>query len=260
MILCIDVGNTTIQGGIFDEEKLVLQFRKSTSSSASSDEIGLFLRDVISVNGFDYKKIKKIACCSVVPSINHSLSNALKKYFGLESLFIQAGIKTGLKLKYSNPKEIGADRIAGAIGASSLVFGKNLIIIDMGTATTIDVVTKNKEYLGGSILPGINMSVHSLAAGTAKLPAVEIIKPVNFCGTSTIEAIQSGIYFGQVGAIRELINIFTKEIFLGEKPEIIATGGFARLFEGEKLFDQVAPELVLLGLKKALEMNREEKK
>lgn len=256
MILTIDVGNTTIQGGLFDEDgKNVLIFRRSTSRDLSSDEAGLFFRNVIELNGFDYTKITQIACCSVVPSLNYSLSNALKKYFKIDCLFVQAGIKTGLKLKYSNPKEIGADRIAAAIGASNLYEGKNLIVVDMGTATTIDIITKEKEYLGGAILPGIKMSSSSLASGTAKLPAVEIVKPERSCGTSTVEAIQSGIYFGQLGGVKEIIGLFTKEVFNGEKPYLIGTGGFSRLYENEKLFDSIVPELVHIGLKKVLELN-----
>lgn len=255
MIMTIDVGNTTITGGLFDNDELVLQFRRSTNSSISSDEIGLFFRDVIKLNGFDYTLIKKISCCSVVPSINHSLSNAFIKYFGIDALFIQAGIKTGLKLKYSNPKEIGSDRIAAAIGAISIEDKRNLIVVDMGTATTIDVVSKNREYLGGAILPGIKMSVHSLSSGTAQLPSVEVIKPEKICGNSTIEAIQSGIYFGQAGAIKELCVLFEKNIFMGERAYIIGTGGFARIFENYDIFDIIVPDLVLRGLKKAIFLN-----
>ena len=256
MILTIDVGNTTISGGLFDENgKNVLIFRRSTSRDLSSDEAGLFFRNVIELNGFDYTAIKKIACCSVVPSLNYSLANAFIKYFNTECLFVQAGVKTGLKLKYSNPKEIGADRIAAAIGASSLYDGKNIIIVDMGTATTIDIITKDKEYLGGAILPGIKMSSSSLASGTAKLPTVEIVKPERSCGTSTVEAIQSGIYFGQLGAVKEITSLFTNDVFNGEKPYLIGTGGFSKLYENEKIFDSIVPELVHIGLKKVLELN-----
>lgn len=255
MILTLDVGNTQITGGLFDDEKLVLQFRRTTQYGNSSDELGLFLRNVIRENAFHWQKINRIGICSVVPSINYSLSSAIKKYFNQDPLFIQAGIKTGLKLKYSNPKEIGADRIAGAIGAVSLHPEKNIIIIDMGTATTMDCVTLNKEYLGGAILPGLRISIEALANGTAKLPQVEIAKPEHVCGTNTIEAIQSGIFFGNAGALKEISYLYQKNIFKGEKPYIIGTGGFARIFEEYGLYDEVVPELILLGIKKALEMN-----
>jgi len=256
MILAIDVGNTTIQGGLFNGEKLALQFRRMTNPGVSSDEFGIFLRAVLRENGFDPADVTEIACCSVVPSINHSLANTFTKYFGTEALFIQAGIRTRLKLKYANPKEIGADRIAAALGAVSRYPERNLIIIDMGTATTIDVVTKSREYLGGAILPGLKISVGALASGTAKLPQVEIVRAEKICGASTIEAIQSGIYYGTIGSIKEFCARIGDEIFHGEKPFVVATGGFARLFADCGIFGEVIPELVLLGVKTALENNR----
>lgn len=256
MILTVDVGNTQITGGLFDDDKLVLQFRRTTSVGNSSDELGVFFRSVLRENGFHWQKIERIGVCSVVPSINYSLSSAFTKYFNKSALFIQAGIKTGLKLKYANPKEIGADRIAGAIGAAALYPEKNLIIIDMGTATTIDVVTDQKEYLGGAILPGLRISVDALANGTAKLPIVEIIKPEHSCGTNTIEAIQSGLYYGNLGGIKELKSQFEKTVLAGKKPYVLGTGGFSRIFEETKIFDELCPELVLLGIKKALELNQ----
>ena len=267
MILTVDVGNTTIQCGLFDGEKLALQFRRSTNPKLSSDELGLFFRDVLALNNFDYAQIERIACCSVVPAINHSLSNCFRKYFFKEALFIAAGIKTGLKIKYANPREIGADRIAGAIGAvhaassdagggSDKKGGRNLIVVDMGTATTVDVITKNNEYLGGAILPGASMSVHALSEGTAQLPSVEVVQPKNVCGSSTIEAIQSGVFYGQAGAIRELVSKMEESVFGGERAFVIGTGGFSRSFESAGLFDLVLPDLVLQGLKIALELNK----
>lgn len=255
MILTLDVGNTQITGGLFDEEKLVLQFRRTTHRETSSDELGIFLRSVIRENGFHWQKIERIGVCSVVPSINYSLSSALKKYFNKNALFIQAGIKTGLKLRYPNPKEIGADRIAAAIGAVGLYPNTDLIVIDMGTATTIDVVTAQKEYLGGAIMPGLKISVEALANGTAKLPMVEIAKPEHSLGNNTVEAIQSGIYYGHLGALKELCSQYEQNIFNGKKTYILATGGFSRIFESTGLYNENSPELVLLGIKKALELN-----
>lgn len=256
MLLTVDVGNTTIQCGLFEGEKLALQFRRSTNPRLSSDELGLFFRDVLALNNFDYKNIERIACCSVVPAINHSLSNCFRKYFSKEALFIAAGIKTGLKIKYANPREIGADRIAGAIGAVHAVSKKNLIVVDMGTATTVDVITKDNEYLGGAILPGASMSVHALSEGTAQLPSVEVVQPKNVCGSSTIEAIQSGVFYGQAGAVRELVSKMEESVFGGERAFVIGTGGFSRSFESSGLFDLVLPDLVLQGLKIALELNQ----
>jgi type III pantothenate kinase len=256
MILTLDVGNSTMTGGIFDGDKLVLQFRQTTNKNSTSDEIGIFLRSVLRENGVDSGSIEDSCCCSVVPPINYSLSSAIKKYFNIEPLFIQSGIKTGLKLKYANPKEIGADRIAAAIGAVTKHPNENLIVIDMGTATTIDVVTKEKEYLGGAIMPGLKISMQALASGTAKLPTVEIVRPNRICGQSTIEAIQSGIFYGNAGSIKEICYQYQKQIFRGERTLVVGTGGFARTFEEYGLFDEIVPELVLLGVKNALEMNR----
>lgn len=255
MLLALDVGNTQITGGLFDKDKQVLQFRRTTNLGTSSDEIGIFLRSVLRENGFNWECIKKIGVCSVVPSINYSLASAITKYLSKEALFIQAGIKTGLKLKYSNPKEIGADRIAGAIGAVNLFPDTNIIVVDMGTATTVDCITAGKEYLGGAILPGLKISMDALANGTAKLPSVEIAKPDHVCGSTTVEAIQSGLFYGNAGAIKELCYLYQKNIFKGEKTVIIGTGGFSRLFEEYNLFQTISPELVLLGVKKAVELN-----
>lgn len=256
MILTIDVGNTSTTCGLFNEDKIVFQFRRETNIHSSSDEIGVFFRTVLKENGFDWNQITKIGVCSVVPSVNYSLSNACAKYLNHSPLFIQAGIKTGLKIKYSNPKEIGADLIAAAIGATNLFPGKNTIIADLGTATTLELISKNNEFLGGSIFPGLKISMDALASGTEKLPAVEIAKPASIYGSTTTEAIQVGLYYGNAGAIKEICYMYQKNVFNGEKPFIIGTGGFARIFEDYNLFDKIVPELVLYGVKCAIDLNR----
>ena len=255
MILTIDVGNTSTACGLFEDDECVLRFRRATDINSSSDEIGIFLRSALRENGYDWQEIQKIGCCSVVPAVNHSLSRACVKYLGHEPLFIQAGIKTGLKLRYSNPKEIGADLIAAAMGAVAEYPDKNLIIIDMGTAITAELVSKNKEFLGGIIMPGLKISVDALAGGTANLTSVEIMKPEHVYGSSTTEAIQAGLYYGTAGAVKEFCYLFKKNVFHGEDTVIIGTGGFARSFEDYKLFDEIIPGLVLAGVKKALELN-----
>ena len=255
MILTIDIGNTSTACGLFDGENCVLRFRRATDINSSSDEIGVFLRSVLRENGFDWQQIEKIGCCSVVPAVNHSLSNACVKYLKREPLFIQAGIKTGLKLRYSNPKEIGADLIAAAMGAVQLFPEKNLIIIDLGTAITAELVSKNKEFLGGVIMPGLKISVDALAGGTANLTSVEIMRPEHVFGSSTTEAIQAGLYYGTAGSIKEFCHLFKKNVFHGEDAVVIGTGGFARTFEEYRLFDKIIPGLVLSGVKRALEIN-----
>jgi type III pantothenate kinase len=255
MDLTIDVGNSQILGGLFNGNKIVHRFRKVSVAGTSSDELGLFLKSAIRENGFNPDEVSRIGCCSVVPAINHSLGSACLKYFKVDPFFLRSGTRTGLKIKYNNPKDVGADRIANSIGGSSLYPDKSLIIIDMGTATTFDVVSADRTYLGGAIVPGIKISMLALESGTARLPSVEIIKPEKACGTSTIENIQAGLYFGQVGIIREMVRRLTEECFGNNRPVVIGTGGFSRLFEGQAVFDVIEPDLVLQGLKVALDMN-----
>ncbi|MCK5201962.1 MAG: type III pantothenate kinase, partial [Spirochaetales bacterium] len=204
MILCIDIGNTQLYAGIYKNEKVVLHFRKVLDKGISSDEIGIFLKSAIRENGYDPKEIRRIAYCSVVPDVNHSIENSCRHYFDIEPFSLKPGIKTGLKIKYSNPGEVGADRIANAIGAYSLYPDKNMIIADFGTATTFAVLTSQREYLGGAIIPGMKIAMQSLEERTAKLPKVEIVKPSRSCGRSTVESIQSGLFYGNLGMIKEI--------------------------------------------------------
>ena len=258
MILLLDVGNSQIFGGLVENQasqKILFRFRKSSKTNSSSDEYGLFLKEVIRENGFDPKDVTEIAICSVVPELMHSLRGACQKYFGLVPFILQAGVKTGLKIKYKNPLEVGADRIANSIGAVSRHPNRNLIIVDLGTATTFCAITKDREYLGGTILAGLKISAEALEFKTAKLPSVEIIPSELALGKGTVESIQSGLYFGHLGAMREMIARFTQEVFHNERPFVIGTGGFSRLFEREQIFDVEIPDLVLLGMLDALTLN-----
>lgn len=255
MILCLDVGNTQIYAGLFDKDKMVLSFRKNSKSGASSDETGIFLRSAIRENGYDPAKVKQIAICSVVPEVIYSLRGACMKYFNINPFILQAGVKTGLKVKYRNPLEVGADRIANSIAATHLYPGKNLILVDLGTATTFCAVTKDKDYLGGSIVAGLRLCMEALESKTAKLPSVEIISMHEALGRSTTESIQSGLFYGHLGTIKEISERITKECFHDEKPLVIGTGGFAYLFEKEKMFDEIVPDLVLKGMLIALQYN-----
>jgi type III pantothenate kinase len=183
--------------------------------------------------------------------------NASLKYFQRDPFVLQAGVKTGLKVRYRNPGEVGSDRIAGAIAAAQLHPARDLIVVDCGTATTFDVITAAGDYLGGAILPGLGVSADALASHTAKLPRVEIARPETALGRTTVESIQSGLYHGHVGAIRHLVAELRREAFAGAEPRVIGTGGVARMFAGERLFDEIVPELVLWGLRHAEAMNRE---
>lgn len=255
MLLSLDIGNSQIHGGIFSDEHIILQFRKSSKFSVSSDEIGIFLRAILRENGIDFREIKNIALCSVVPDVNYSIKNGCKKYFGIEPFVLQAGVKTTLKIKYHNPAEVGSDRIANAIASTTLYPNRNIIVIDFGTATTFDVITKNKEYLGGAILPGLKISMEALENKTAKLSSVEIEVPSRVTGKNTRESIQSGLYYSQIGAAKELIQRISKEEFSEDKPFIIGTGGFVNMFAKEKLFDIIDTELVLKGIYFAFHLN-----
>lgn len=256
MMLCLDVGNTQIFGGLFEKDKLIHSFRLTTSEGRTSDEIGLFLRSVINENGFSPDSIDRVGICSVVPSQDYSLKNAILKYFKLNPFFLDTGVKTGIKIKLAHPKEVGADRIANTIAACETFPNQGLIIIDFGTATTVDAVTCNKEYLGGAILAGVKINAEALETRTAKLPSVKICKPSSSIGKTTVESIQSGLYFGTLGSIKEIIRRFNNEIFSDDdKPIVVATGGLAQLFFEEDLFDIEIPELVLQGIRLSFEKN-----
>lgn len=255
MILCLDIGNTQIHGGVFERSEIKLQFRKTSRGQFSSDEIGLFLRSVLTENKINWNEIKNISICSVVPDILHSIISGCIKYFQINPFILKAGVKTGLKIKYRNPLEVGTDRIANAIAAQKLFPSKNSIVVDFGTATTFDVITKAKEYLGGLIIPGIRLSMESLNKNTAQLPNVEIFKPQNVVGRSTEESIRSGLYFGQKSIVESIKKQIMHEVFFNDEAILIATGGFSSLFENENLFDVTIPDLVLIGLHEAFQMN-----
>lgn len=256
MILTLDVGNSHIYGGLFDPQgTLLVQFRKNSVNRASSDELGLFLRGVLRENGQMPEQVSRVAVCSVVPALDHSLRNCIRKYFAGRAFFLQPGTKTGLKIAYRNPVEVGADRISNAIAAVDLYPQQNLIIADMGTATTVDAISKDREFLGGVILAGMGISAEVLESRTARLPSVEIVKPPSVIGRSTVENIQSGLYYGHLGMLRELIRGMSKEAFADEPVTVLGTGGFSRLFSGAGVFDREIPDLVLRGLWLALKHN-----
>jgi type III pantothenate kinase len=255
VILTLDAGNSQIFGGVFDGGALTVRFRKPSRPSTSSDELGLFLRSVIRENGGDPATITQVALCSVVPELLYSLRSCCRKYFGIDPFVLQAGVRTGLKIRYRNPLDVGPDRIANAIAATHLRAGDNLVVIDFGTATTLDAISSSREFLGGVILPGLRIQMEALEKNTARLPSVEIVSSDELIGRSTVECIQSGLYFGNRAAVSGLIQELRARAFEGRPATVIATGGFSRLFERDGLFDAVVPDLVLLGLERALALN-----
>lgn len=251
MLLCLDVGNTHILAGVFKQDKLLARFRYSTDLLGTSDQFGIFLLNILRSHHISPEEITATALCSVVPSCDFTIKHTIQQYFNQTCFILKSGVKTGLNVKYKNPNEVGADRIANAIGAIEAAPNKNIIIVDMGTATTIDVVTKNHDYLGGSVLPGMRLGMEALKTHTAKLIAVDLETAKNVTGRTTRESIQSGLFFGQLGAVKEIISGLKKENFPTEAPIIIGTGGFAQLFKDHDLFHLLIPDLVLQGLKQA---------
>lgn len=255
MILCLDVGNSHIFGGVFEDARLLFSFRYPSKEGHTSDKLGIFLKSVIRENKYDPDQIHRVAICSVVPTVDYSIKSACLKYFDLDPFFLKVGAKTGLKIKVANPAEVGADRIANAIAAIHHYGNRNILLIDFGTATTFCAISSRREYLGGVILTGLGVSMEALHQNAAKLFPVNIIKPESALGRNTIGNIQSGLYYGHLGAIREIKQSITKEVFAEHEPIVIGTGGFAYLFESENIFTAIVPDLVLKGLRLALELN-----
>ena len=255
MLLCLDIGNSQVFGGVFDNEDLKVQFRRTSQLNSSSDELGVFFRSVLRENDVDPNAISQVAICCVVPDLLYSLRACCQKYFDLEPLVLRPGTRTGLKIRYRDPKEVGADRIADAVGAITMFPGRNLIVADFGTATTLCAITKDRAFLGGNIIPGVRLSMEALEARTAQLPAVEILPPGRALGRSTVESIQSGLYWSNVGMVRELVQRITEEEFADDHPLVIGTGGFAQLFNREKIFDRVVSDLILEGLREITRLN-----
>jgi type III pantothenate kinase len=256
MILCLDVGNSHIFGGAFSGNHIQMRFRYDTKQPHTSDQIGVFFRNVLRENKIEPSLITQIAIASVVPSIDYSLRSACIKYFDTEPFILQAGVKTGLKIRTANPAEVGADLIAEAIAGVHQYPGKNLIIVDFGTATTYLAVNDKQEFLGVTILPGLKTAMEALKTNAAALPEVEIIKPTVMLGRTTVQCIQAGLYYSQLATLKELTRGISRQCFGNAEPVIIGTGGFSYLFEDEKIFTHLAPDIVLEGLYLALLKNQ----
>jgi type III pantothenate kinase len=255
MLLCLDVGNSQIFCGVYREDELWVQFRRTSTMRSSSDELGVFLRSALRENGVSPEEISEIVICSVVPDMLYSLRSCCQKYFDHDPLVMRPGIRTGLKIAYKDPKEVGADRIADAMGAIKLYPDRNLIIVDFGTATTVCAITRDRVFLGGNIIPGVRLAMDALEEKTAQLPSVEIVPVKSAIGRSTIESIQNGLYWSNVGMVKELVSRMTAEAFTDDPPLVIGTGGFAHLFDGQDIFDAVVPDLILEGLREAVRLN-----
>jgi type III pantothenate kinase len=255
MLLTIDIGNTSVAMGAFDDKgDLRITWRMATSISRMPDEYAALLLPLLQHDGFQASDIKDVCLCSVVPPLIGTFENLLNRYFNLQPLVVGAGTKTGVRIRMDNPREVGADRIVHSAAAHTL-YGGPLIIVDLGTATTFDTVSKEGEYTGGAIAPGITTAAEALFSRTAMLPRVKLVRPNKAIGTNTVSAMQSGLIFGYVGLIEGMVNRIQKE--LPEKARVIATGGYSELIAKEtSVIDIVNPNLILIGLKLVYAMNK----
>ncbi len=254
MLLAIDIGNTNITLGIFDDTKPKITWRIATSIYRMPDEYATLLLDLFDRRGISLSQIKEVALCSVVPPLTAIFEEVCRRYLGVSPLVVQAGVKTGVRILLDNPREVGPDRIVNAVAAHHLYKGP-LIVIDLGTAITFDAVSKEGEYLGGAIAPGIAIAMEALFNRTAMLPRIELTRPKKAIGKNTIAAMQSGIIFGYVALIEGMVNRISRE--LEGEVKVIATGGYAELLAKETPVIQVVnPDLTLIGLKLIYEMNK----
>lgn len=254
MILAIDIGNTNVVVGLYKSDDLVVDFRISTDRSKTEDEYGMLLLQLLKFHNIKPEEIRGSIISSVVPPVVPVFSKVVQKYFGCVPLLVGPGIKTGIEVKYENPKEIGADRIVNAVAAYE-EYGGPVIIVDFGTATTFCAVNSSGDYMGGSIAPGIGISSEALFSRAAKLPRIEIAKPKNVIGKNTVVSMQSGIFFGFVGQVDEIVRRMKVE--MESSPKVIATGGLAELISTESKQIQVVDKyLTLKGLRILYERNQ----
>ena len=250
MIIVIDIGNTTMEFGLYDGDTLTGVFRLGSKRDITSDEVGLFVTQFFEYRKFSVAEVSDVIISSVVPQVNYSVCSAVRKYFDREPLVIGENIFCNMPNLYENPKEVGADRIVDSYAAYKK-YGGPLIIVDFGTATTCEAVSESGEYLGGIIYPGIKTSMDALYEKAAKLPKIEILKPEFALGKNTVSSMQSGAYYGYLGAIDMMVK--NLKGIIGENAKVVATGGFARLFAEEKLFDYIDQRLPLEGIKMVYE-------
>jgi len=254
MLLVIDVGNTITAIGVWNENTLAGNWRISTDKERTSDETGMLLISMLNSAGIAPGRIHDVIMCSVVPPVMHSIVNAIKKYIGKTPLIVGIGVKTGINIKYENPKEIGSDKIVNAVAALKL-YGGPVIIVDFGTATTFCAVNSKGDYKGGIICPGVKISAEALFAKASKLPRIEIVKPRQVIGRNTVSSMQSGIFYGFVGQVEYIVRLM-KEEMAESGIKVVATGGMANLIASEtKSIDIVNPYLSLEGLKFIYELN-----
>ncbi len=255
MLLVIDVGNSNIVLGIYDDERLVKDWRISTDKLKTSDEYGILFHNLLMLAGIASASITDIIISSVVPPLTGVLEKLSLHFFSLKPIVVGPGIKTGMPIHYDNPKEVGADRIVNAVGGYEK-FRAPLIIVDFGTATTFDYVNGKGEYCGGAIAPGLMISMEALFQKASKLPRVELVKPPGIIAKNTVNSMQAGIFYGYVGLVEEIVGRMKRES--RTNPKVIATGGLAGLVAPEaKSIEAVEEYLTLEGLRILYQRNRD---
>lgn len=247
MLLTIDIGNTNLTLGLYEGEMLGPRWRLATDHEKMPDEYGLQLAGLLAHANLSAKDISGICLASVVPPLTGKVLQACQQYLGLEPLVVDAGVKTGVRVRYEDPRAVGADRIADAAAVQRL-YGGPACVVDFGTATTFDGISKEGDYLGGAIAPGINIASEALFLRTAKLPRVDLQRPPTAIGRNTVHAMQSGLLFGYAALVEGMVARFRTE--LGPEMKVIATGGLAEVIAAEtKVLQIVAPWLTLEGLR-----------
>ncbi len=255
MIFTMDIGNTNMKTALFDGDQMVNYWRVSTNKQYTSDEYGILLCNLFAHEGVDPTQVEGIAISSVAPTINFTIEHMCRNYFHQAPMFVGPGIKTGINIRYENPRELGSDRIANAVAAYA-EYGAPCIFIDFGSATTFGVVDEGGTFLGGCICPGVKLASEALVTGTAKLPRFELTRPDRVIGRTTLTNLQSGMYYGYVGLVRNIVRKMKQE--LGREATVVATGGMALLFsEDAKCIDKLDGLLTLKGLRLIYERNHE---
>lgn len=256
MLLAVDIGNTVMSLGLFDGKSLRAEWSVSTDRRKTHDEYGLLFMDLIEHLGIAHTDVKAVAISSSVPPMVPTLEWMCQKYFKLKPLVIGPGVKTGMVIRYDNPREVGADRIVIAAAAFEK-YGGPLIVVDFGTTATIfDVISREGEYLGGVIAPGVSVSVDALFQQASKLPRIELIKPKSVLARNTIHSMQSGVIFGFAGQVDEVVARLLAELDWGDEVKVIGTGDHADLLAGEtRVVTQVDFHLALEGLRVIYERN-----
>lgn len=254
MLLAIDVGNTNITLGLYEGDQLGPRWRLATNHERMPDEFGLQFVGLISHVGRQVNDISGICLASVVPPLTSKIVEACRRYLGVNPLVVDAGVKTGVRIRYEDPRAVGADRIVDA-AAVKVLYGCPACVVDFGTATTFDAISAEGDYLGGAIAPGIGIAAEALFQRTAKLPRVDLQRPPNVIGRNTVHAMQSGLLFGYVALVEGMVARFRKE--LGANMRVIATGGLAEIVAQETdVIQIIAPWLTLDGLRIIWELNR----